>query len=210
MRVEHRRREAGVELVAMLAKLAHRAEHRDAPRRRRAPRRGSSASPPSTPDWRCSFRRSAALRRRRAAIMWRSPRPLSPPMSASASPATRDVARRRASTAASTASAFDTQCSPRCEMVKVSSRSSSAARDQASAARRRDRVHRMHVGIAAAEGDDPVGMAARRLDQPVAMRRVVGDDRDAVGLEPLEDLAPWRRRSPPPSRGSRCAPGRSR
>ena len=60
--------------------------------------------------------------------------------------------------------------------------------DQAAAALGRHRVDGVDVGIAAAEGDDAVGMAARRLDQPVAVRRVVGDDGDAVGLEPFEDL----------------------
>ena len=46
VRVEHRRREAGVERVAVLAELAHRAEHRDAARRRRvsAPRLFSVAA----------------------------------------------------------------------------------------------------------------------------------------------------------------------
>ena len=60
--------------------------------------------------------------------------------------------------------------------------------DQASAAFGRDGVDGVNVGIAAAEGDDPVGVAPRGLDQPVAVRRVVGEDRDAVGLEALEDL----------------------
>ena len=60
--------------------------------------------------------------------------------------------------------------------------------DQASAAFGGDGVDRVDVGVAAAEGDDPVGMAPRRLHQPVAVRRVVGDDRDAVGLEPFENL----------------------
>ena len=60
--------------------------------------------------------------------------------------------------------------------------------DQASAAFRADGMDRVDVGIAAAEGDDLVGMPPRGLDQPVAMRRVVGEDRDAVGLEPVENL----------------------
>ena len=54
--------------------------------------------------------------------------------------------------------------------------------DQAAAAFRADRVDGMDVGIAAAEGDDPVGMAPRGFDQPVAVRRVVRDDRNAVGF----------------------------
>ena len=60
--------------------------------------------------------------------------------------------------------------------------------DQAPAALGADGVDGVDVGVAAAEGDGPVGMAARGLDQPVAVRRVVGNDRDAVGLEPLENL----------------------
>ena len=45
-RVDHRRREPGMERVAVRAKLAHRAEHRDPPRRRRfsAPRLFSVAA----------------------------------------------------------------------------------------------------------------------------------------------------------------------
>ena len=61
--------------------------------------------------------------------------------------------------------------------------------DQAAAASGGDGVDRVDVGVAAAEGDDPVGVAPRGLDQPVAVRAVVGDDRDAVGLEPDENLA---------------------
>ena len=98
--------------------------------RRSAPLFGAeapAASRPSRPDWRCSFRRSAAASPPPTCeTRCRSPRPLSPPMSASASPATATSAPS-ASTAASTASAFDTQCSPRCDTVKVSSRSSSDA-----------------------------------------------------------------------------------
>ena len=60
--------------------------------------------------------------------------------------------------------------------------------DQAAAAVGGDGVDGMDVGIAAAEGDDAVGMPARRLDQTVAVRGVVGDDGNAFVLQALEDF----------------------
>ena len=93
-----------------------------------------------------------------------------------------------ASTAASTASALETQCSPRCEMVKVSSRSRSAAVIRLPPVSAATAWIGVDVGIAAAEGDDLVGMAPRRLHQPVAMRSVVRNDGDAVRLEAFEDF----------------------
>src|SRR5687767_4350163 len=60
--------------------------------------------------------------------------------------------------------------------------------DQAATLRRSYGMHRMHVGVAAPEGQDLVRIAPRRPDQPVAMGRVVGNDGDAVGFEALEDL----------------------
>ena len=97
-----------------------------------------------------------------------------------------------------------------CEMVKVSSRSSRAALIRLPPPSALTAWTAWTSASPRAEGDDPLGVAARGLDQPVAVRRVVGDDRDAAGLEPVENLAPWRRRSPPPSRDSRCARARSR
>ncbi len=64
--------------------------------------------------------------------------------------------------------------------------------DQASAALRGHGVNRVHVRVAAAKGDDPVRIAARSLEQPVAVRGVIGDDRDATGLEALRKSRPWR------------------
>ena len=60
--------------------------------------------------------------------------------------------------------------------------------DQAAAALGRDRMDGVHVGIAAAESDDAVGAPPRGLDQPVAVRGIVGDDGDPFGLDPFEDL----------------------
>ena len=60
--------------------------------------------------------------------------------------------------------------------------------DQASAALGGNRMDGVDVGVAGAEGDDALGAAARGLDQPVAVRRVVGNDRDPAGLEAFEDL----------------------
>src|SRR5260221_993064 len=62
------------------------------------------------------------------------------------------------------------------------------AADQAAAPFGGTRVDRMDVSVPGAEGDDTLGAAARCLKEPVAIRRVVGDDRDAGGLEPLEDF----------------------
>ena len=108
-------------------------------------------------------------------------------MSASARPAAATSAPS-ASTAASTASALGTQCSPRCEMVKVSSRSSKAALIRLPPRSRDHGMDRVDVGIAAAEGDDLPGMTPSGFHQPVAMGRVVGDDGDALGLEAGENL----------------------
>ena len=82
--------------------------------------------------------------------------------------------------------------------------------DQAAAAFGRHGMDGMDVGIAAAEGDDAVGLAARGLDQPVAVRRVVGEDRDAVGLQALENLGLGVGDRFFRARDSRYAPGRSR
>ncbi len=60
--------------------------------------------------------------------------------------------------------------------------------DQAAAIVGPDRVERGDVRLAMAEGDRPFGIFARRLDQPVALRRVLGDDRHALGLQPFENL----------------------
>ena len=60
--------------------------------------------------------------------------------------------------------------------------------DQAAAALGADGMDRVDVGVAAAEGDDPFGVAARGLDEPVAVRAIVGDDCDPVRLEALENL----------------------
>src|SRR5205814_437998 len=60
--------------------------------------------------------------------------------------------------------------------------------DQASASLDADRVDGMDIGIAATERDDAMGPAARGLHQSVAERRVVGDDRESLGLEPFEYL----------------------
>ena len=43
--------------------------------------------------------------------------------------------------------------------------------------------------LAEAEGEDARRMGPRRRGEPVAVRAVVGDDRGAAGLQPLEDLA---------------------
>ena len=181
----------------MLAELAHRAEHRDPPldvallakalQRRRHRRRVGVVAFVDQQQFAAVDRAAGGARRGPSA------RPCRP-----ARARRRATSAPTASTAASTASALDTQCSPRWEMVKVSSLSSSARGDQAAAiVGERTAWSACDVGIAMAEGDDPVGMAPRGLDQPVAVRAVVGDDRDAVGLQPLEDFAPWRRRSPP-------------
>ena len=47
---------------------------------------------------------------------------------------------------------------------------------------------RMSLSLAA-ETDDVPGVPARGLEQSIAMRRRLGDDRGSVGLETLEDLA---------------------
>ena len=60
--------------------------------------------------------------------------------------------------------------------------------DQAAAIVGAHGVDRGDVGLAAAEGHDAPRMAPRGLEQAVALGRVLGDDRDAAGLEPLEDL----------------------
>ena len=59
------------------AEFEHVAEHRDAPAAcgPTAPAEHVSAPPPSTPDWRCSFRRSAAPRRLPTPSARRAPRP---------------------------------------------------------------------------------------------------------------------------------------
>ncbi len=44
-------------------------------------------------------------------------------------------------------------------------------------------------GLVEPERDDPRGMRGCCRDQPVAMRAVKGDDRNAAGFEPGEDLA---------------------
>src|SRR5258708_7673688 len=46
----------------------------------------------------------------------------------------------------------------------------------------------MDVGIAAAEGNDPVGTAPRGLYQPVPVRGVVGNDGDAFSFQSFENL----------------------
>src|SRR3982751_1560641 len=60
--------------------------------------------------------------------------------------------------------------------------------DQASAAIGGHCVYGMHVGVAAAEGDDAIGVPACGLHQAIAMWRVVGNDRDAVSFQSREDL----------------------
>ena len=65
-----------------------------------------------------------------------------------------------------------------------------AGGDKAAALFRPALVARADIGaFAAAKGDDPRGMGTGGGDQPVAMRRIIGDHRGAAGLQPLEDLA---------------------
>ena len=93
LRRRERLGERGVEVVAVRRRARASRRARRSGGRRPSPRRAPSGSPPSRPDWRCSFRRSAAPRRRRPRSRCRSPRPLRPPRSASARPAARG--RRR-------------------------------------------------------------------------------------------------------------------
>ena len=63
-------------------------------------------------------------------------------------------------------------------------------RDQRAALRTAHDVGRAYVRLLVhPEGHDPPRMRPRRRDQPVAVRVVVGDDRDAARLQPLENLA---------------------
>src|SRR5438105_21371 len=63
-----------------------------------------------------------------------------------------------------------------------------AGGDQAAPALGGDGVPGMDVSIAAAEGDDRVRVAPRRLEQPVAVGAVVWQDGGAVRLQPFENL----------------------
>jgi hypothetical protein len=47
-------------------------------------------------------------------------------------------------------------------------------------------VKRRHIRIAMTEADGPPGISARGFYQPVAVRRVLGDDCDALGLKSFE------------------------
>ena len=89
-------------------------------------------------------------------------------MSASASPATARSAPT-ASTAASTASEFSHPMLAALGDGVGQLAVEQPRGDQAAAVVGADRVQRGDVGVAMAEGDGPVGMFARRLDQPVAV-----------------------------------------
>src|SRR4051794_36839590 len=45
------------------------------------------------------------------------------------------------------------------------------------------------VSVTGSEGDDAVGAPPSRLHETVAVRRVVGNDRNPIRLKPLEDFS---------------------
>ena len=62
--------------------------------------------------------------------------------------------------------------------------------DEAAAGGAAHRLDRADIGGGVeAEGHDAVGIRPGRRDQPVAVRTVIGNDRGAAGLKPLENLA---------------------
>ena len=82
--------------------------------------------------------------------------------------------------------------------------------DEASPTLGANGMDRMDVRIARAEGDDSVGPTTSCPDQPVAVRRIVGDDRNSLAFQPFENLRLGVGNRFFRAEDSRCGPGRLR
>ena len=58
-------------------------------------------------------------------------------------------------------------------------------------------MERVDVRVAATDGQYLVGMPPGRTDQPIALPRIVRDDRDSCRLERFEEMSPADRLAPP-------------